>query len=55
MSNRLTKWQTERLVEFSRLHASRKITVWFDRDGPGIEGAKEAIYELAKHGPNLNG
>lgn len=54
MSNRLTEWQIEKLVQFSRQIAGGRICVCFDRDEKGIEGSKEALYALAKHGPVLD-
>ena len=50
MSNRITETQVEKVVRFVKLLSRGKVALFFDADGPGDDGAKEALWLLAERG-----
>jgi hypothetical protein len=53
MSNRITETQVEKLIRWSRQLASGKVTLLFDCEPTGDDGAKEALWLLAQRGLNV--
>lgn len=52
-SNRITDEQAEKVTAWARQLADGKVTVFFDNDKRGTDGAKETIWKLSQHGPVL--
>lgn len=50
MSNKITEGQVAKVERWSRLLASGKVTILFDADGAGDEGAKEAAWQFLQRG-----
>src|SRR4029077_7504767 len=48
MSNKITEQQTTKIERFAKLLAGGKVTVLFDADEAGDEGAKETLWRLAE-------
>jgi hypothetical protein len=48
MSNRMTEAQGERITRWVRQHACDRVTVMFDCESTGVDGAKEAIWYFAQ-------
>ena len=53
MSNKITDRQVLKVIRWARQLASGKVTVMFDTDERGDEGAKDAVWQLSQHGPVL--
>ena len=53
MSNRITVDQVEKITRWSRQLASGKVTLLFDCEQTGDDGAKEALWLLAQRGLNV--
>lgn len=53
MSNRITEAQVEKIVRWSQSLADGKVTLLFDCEPTGDEGAKEALWLLAQRGLNV--
>ena len=53
MSNKITDEQVLKVVRWARQLAGGKVTVMFDTDQRGEEGAKDAVWQLSQHGPVL--
>ncbi len=53
MSNRITEAQVEKITRWSRQLASGKVTLLFDCEPTGDDGAKEALWLLAQRGLNV--
>lgn len=51
MSNRITGQQVKKIVRWARRLAGGKISVMFDNDEGGQEGARQAVWELSQHVP----
>ncbi len=49
MSNRITKHQVEKIVRWARRLAGGRVSVMFDNDQRGEEGARQAVWELSQH------
>lgn len=52
MSNRITEAQVEKITHWSRQLAGGKVTLLFDCEQTGDDGAKEALWLLAQRGLN---
>ena len=50
MSNRMTEQQTEKITRFAKLLASNKVSLLFDCEQTGDDGAKEAVWQLVQRG-----
>ena len=50
MSNKITEPQVAKIERFARLLAGGKVTLLFDADDAGDDGAKEALWLLAQRG-----
>jgi 5S rRNA maturation endonuclease (ribonuclease M5) len=50
MSNKITEQQVEKLTRFARGLSGGRVTILFDADDAGDEGAKEALWLLAQRG-----
>jgi 5S rRNA maturation endonuclease (ribonuclease M5) len=50
MSNKITAGQIEKVERWAKLLASGKVTILFDADDAGDEGAKEAAWQLLQRG-----
>ncbi|MDB5387330.1 MAG: primase, partial [Planctomycetaceae bacterium] len=50
MSNKITEGQIAKVERWARLLASGKVTILFDADDAGDEGAKEAAWQLLQRG-----
>ena len=50
MSNRITEQQTEKITRFAKLLASGKVSLLFDCEQTGDDGAKEAVWQLVQQG-----
>ena len=50
MSNRMTVEQVAKIERWSRQLAQGRVSLFFDADGPGDEGAKEALWLLTERG-----
>ena len=50
MSNKITEPQVAKITRFAKALASGKVTLLFDADDAGDEGAKEALWLLAQRG-----
>jgi DNA primase len=50
MSNRITVEQVDKIERWLRQLADGRVSLLFDADGPGMDGAKEALWLLAEHG-----
>jgi DNA primase len=48
MSNRITETQVEKITRWSRQIGNNRVTLMFDCDVAGEEGAKEALWLLAQ-------
>lgn len=48
MSNRITEAQVEKIARYSKQLASGRVALMFDCDGPGTDGAKEALWLFAE-------
>lgn len=48
MSNRMTEAQGEKIVRWAKLVAAGQVTLMFDCDAAGTEGAKEALWYFAE-------
>ncbi len=48
MSNKITAEQVSKIERWSRQLAQGRVSLLFDADGPGDEGAKEALWLLAE-------
>lgn len=48
MSNKITEQQVAKVERFAKMLAGRKVTLLFDADGPGDDGAKEAQWLFAQ-------
>lgn len=48
MSNRVTEAQVEKIARFAKQLAFGRIALMFDCDGPGTDGAKEALWQFAE-------
>ncbi len=48
MSNRMTEEQAGKIERWARLIGGGRVTLMFDCDPPGMEGAKEALWQLAE-------
>jgi hypothetical protein len=46
LSNRITEQQVEKLVKWAKQLAGGRVTLMFDNDPPGIEGMKDALWQL---------
>jgi DNA primase len=46
LSNRLTEQQVEKIAKWSKQLAGGRVTLMFDNDPPGIEGMKDALWQL---------
>ena len=46
MSNRITEQQTEKITRFAKLLASGKVSLLYDCEQTGDDGAKEAAWQL---------
>jgi 5S rRNA maturation endonuclease (ribonuclease M5) len=49
MSNRITRHQVEKIVRWTRQLAGGKVSLMFDNDDAGQDGAKQAVWELSQH------
>ncbi len=54
-SNRITDEQIAKVTAWAKQLADGKVTVFFDNDTRGIDGAKESIWRLSQHVPVLQG
>ncbi len=52
MSNRITAGQVEKITRWSQQLASGKVTLLFDCEQTGDDGAKEALWLLTQRGLN---
>lgn len=50
MSNKITEQQIAKIERFAKMLGSGKVTILFDADDAGDEGAKEALWLLAQRG-----
>ena len=48
MSNKITVEQVDKIERWSRQLAQGRVSLLFDADGPGDEGAKEALWLFAE-------
>ena len=53
MSNRITAAQVEKITHWSQQLASGRVTLHFDCEQAGDDGAKEALWLLAQRGLNV--
>ena len=53
MSNRITESQVEKVANWARQIAEGKVTLLFDCEQTGDDGAKEALWLLAERGLNV--
>jgi 5S rRNA maturation endonuclease (ribonuclease M5) len=63
MSNRISEAQVQKIVCWANQFANGRVNLMFDNDGPGVEGAKDALWQLAEKqldvrlawSPSMNG
>lgn len=48
MSNRISGPQIEKIAQWAKQLANGRVNLMFDNDGPGAEGVKEALWQLAE-------
>jgi hypothetical protein len=53
-SNRITHDQAAKVIRFAKHFGDGKISLMFDCEDTGDEGAKEALWLFAQHAPDLN-
>jgi hypothetical protein len=46
LSNRIAEQQVEKLAKWAKQLASGRVTLMFNNDPPGIEGMKDALWQL---------
>ena len=50
LSNRITDQQVEKIARWAKQLASGKVTLMFDNDAAGVEGMKDALWQLTLRG-----
>ncbi len=53
MSNTITKQQVEKVTAMARDKAGGRVTLLFDNDVEGENGARQALWEIAQHGVDV--
>ena len=49
LSNRITEQQVEKIARWAKQLASGKVTLMFDNEPSGVDGAKDALWRLTLH------
>jgi hypothetical protein len=50
LSNHMTEAQGEKITRYARQLASGRVVLMFDCEPSGVEGAKDALWQLAQRG-----
>lgn len=53
MSNRISDRQVEKINRWAREFANGRVNLLFDNDQPGLDGAKDALWQFAQKGLNV--